>query len=164
MAYFLKNVRIRTYNLPVVPGLLAVSDALSAQDKHIDVSVSGNKPVILNSECSDRPNENGCILAGRGTSPMISWELTGLGSEQWSFSDLPFNLLPLQDCTVADFGLSQSDRQSGVASTAQIVANGKRLQIRDHSQNQSITQYTLSAVSADGMRIDSDPVIDYRGR
>lgn len=142
---------------------LAFSHVLSAQDKHIDVSVNGNKLVFLNSECPQRPNDMGCVMAEHGTSPMISWELSGTGSEQWSFSGLRFSPVPLQDCTVVDFGLSEGDRQSGVASTAQIVSNGKRLQIRDRNTAECITQYTLSAISADGRQADSDPIIDNRG-
>jgi len=142
---------------------LAFSDVLLAQNKHIDVSVNGDKLVFLNSECPERPNEMGCVMAEHGSSPMISWELSGPGSEQWSFSGLQFSPVPLQDCTVADFGLSEADRHSGVASTAQIVANGKRLQIRDRNTTVCITQYTLTAISTDGRQADSDPVIDNRG-
>ena len=155
------HVRIRTLCLMLCA--LGFSDVLLAQDKHIGVSISGAKLVFLNSECPDRPGEMGCVMAEHGSSPMISWELSGPGSEQWSFSGLRFSPAPLQDCTVTDFGLSQADRQSGNASTAQIVSNGKRLQIRDRNTTRCITQYTISAVSSDGRRADSDPVIDNRG-
>lgn len=157
------TVRVRTLSSGLLVMALLFCSAAFAQDKHIDVSVQGNKLVFLNSECSDRPSEMGCVMAERGSSPMISWELTGPGAEQWRFSGLSFSPTPLQDCTVADFGLSEADRQSGVASTAQVVAAGKRLQIRDHNRNVCTTQYTLSAVSDGGRQIDSDPVIDNRG-
>ena len=162
MTGFSKEGVIRTITVMLLIGL-ALGDSLMAQDKHIDVSVNGNKLVFLNSECPDRAHEMGCVMAEYGSSPVISWELTGPGSEQWSFSGLQFAPIPLQGCTVTDFGLSDSDRQTGNASTAQIVANGKRLQIRDRNTSECITQYTLSAVSTDGQRIDSDPIIDNRG-
>jgi len=134
-----------------------------AQDKHIDVAVQNDKLVFLNSECPERPAEVGCVTAEYNTSPMISWELTGPGAEQWSFEGLSFNPTPLQDCTVSDFGLSEADRQSGTASTAQVVAAGKRLQIRDRNKTACVSHYLLTAVSDDGRRIDSDPVIVNKG-
>lgn len=143
--------------------LMGASSTLLAQDKHIDVTVQGGKLIFLNSECPNRPGELGCVTADYGSSPMISWELTGAGAQDWSFSGLRFHPTPLQDCTVEDFALTETDRQSGSASTAQIVSNGKRLQIRDRNRNVCITQYTLTAVSADGRQIDSDPIIDNRG-
>lgn len=156
-------VLMQTSKILLVLWAFFTCDALLADDKHIDVTISGNKLIFLNSECPESPEELGCVMAEHGNSPMISWELTGIGTEQWTFSGLRFNPTPLQDCTVEDFGLTQADRQSGTASTAQIVANGKRLQIRDHNRNQCRTQYTLSAVSTDGTHIDSDPIIDNRG-
>jgi hypothetical protein len=163
MRRFENKLRIRTIWLILLVFLLGSSGTLLAQDKHINVAVQGNKLVFLNSQCSDRPGEMGCVTAEYGSSPMISWELTGDGAEEWAFSGLRFNPTPLQDCTVSDFDLSEADRQSGNASTAQMVANGKRLQIRDRNRNECITQYTLSAVSGDGRQIDSDPVIVNRG-
>lgn len=156
-------VLLRSIKSLVIISAFFAFGVLLAADKHIDVTVSGSKLVFLNSECPERPAELGCVMAEHGNSPMISWELTGADSEQWKFSGLRFNPAPLQDCTVEDFGLSEADRQSGSASTAQIVSNGKRLQIRDLNRNQCVTQYTLSAVSSDGRRIDSDPIIDNRG-
>ena len=157
------NVRSKTISFAMATLLVFAFGSAQAADKHINVTVSGNKLVFQNSECPDRPSEMGCITAEYGNSPMISWELTGPGSEQWQFSGLGFGPTPLQDCTVADFGLSEDDRRTGQASSAQIVANGKRVQIRDHNRNQCITQYTLRAVSSGGMEIDSDPIIDNRG-
>jgi len=155
----LHTVFIRTNLLLVVAWALGASDLLMAQDKHINVSVNGDKLVFQNSECPDRPNEMGCVLVEKGNAPMISWELSGPGSEGWTLSALEFNPVPLQQCTVDDFGLSEADRQTGTASTAQIVANGKRLQIRDRNRNVCESRYTLIAVSSDGRQIDSDPVI-----
>jgi len=158
------NIRlIKTIKFVLFVVSLASSAAAVAADKHINVTVSGNKLVFQNSECPDRPSEMGCVEAEYGNSPVISWELTGTGSDQWQFSGLGFGPTPLQDCTVADFGLSEEDRRTGQASSAQIVANGKRLQIRDENRNQCITQYTLRAVSSGGVQIDSDPIIDNRG-
>jgi hypothetical protein len=163
MERFENKIRIRTIWSILLFFLVGASGTLLAQDKHINVTVQGSKLVFMNSECPDRPGEMGCVTAEYGSSPMISWELTGAGSEDWAFSGLRFNPTPLQDCTVSDFDLSEADRQSGNASTAQIVSNGKRLQIRDRNRNQCITQYTLSAVSGDGRQIDSDPIIENRG-
>jgi hypothetical protein len=155
----LHSVFIRTNLLLVFAWTVGASDVLLAQDKHINVAVNGDKLVFQNSECPDRPNEMGCVLVERGNAPMISWELDGPGSEGWTLSALQFNPVPLQQCTVDDFDLSEADRQTGVASTAQIVSNGKRLQIRDRNRNVCESRYKLIAVSADGRQIDSDPVI-----
>jgi len=146
----------------VLIGTFACSVAL-AEDKHIDVTVNGNKLVFLNSECPERPADMGCVMAEFGNSPVISWQLTGAGSEGWRLSRLEFNPVPLQDCTVEDFALTDADRRSGAASTAQVVADGRRLQIRDRNRNQCVTRYTLYAVSDGGAEIDSDPIIDNRG-
>jgi hypothetical protein len=155
---------------PVLPAL--------AQDKHIDAEIrpegDGYKLVFLNSECPERPNENGCVMAARGTSPNISWELTGEGADQWTFTRLQFSGdgvhwgetgHPLPDCTMEDFDLAPADRESGNASTARVVANGKRLQILDRNINVCLTHYRLyAAPRAGGPEIDSDPVVDNRGR
>ncbi len=157
------NVRIRS----IIAGMLLlgvfVCNVTLAEDKHIEVTVNGNKLVFLNSECPERPSDMGCIMAEYGSSPVISWQLTGPGSEGWRFSRLEFSPVPVQDCTVEDFALTGADRQSGLASTAQVVADGRRLQIRDRNRNQCVTQYTLYAVSNGGAEIDSDPIIDNRG-
>jgi hypothetical protein len=159
----INKVRIQIILLAViVVGMLATAPA-TAQDKHIDVSVQDGKLVFLNSECPHRPQDMGCVLADRGESPVISWSLSGSDGADWTFVGLEFAPLPLADCTVEDFGLSEADRQSGEASTAQIVAGGKRIQIRDRNRNQCITQYTLTARSSDGTEIDSDPVVENRG-
>ena len=157
------KVRMRTSLLAFSALVVFAAEPVTAEDKHIDVGVQGGKLVFLNSECPHRPQDTGCVLAEHGTSPVISWQLTGAGSEQWTFSGLEFGPVPLQPCTVEDFSLTESDRQTGEASTAQIVAGGKRLQIRDRNRNECITQYTLIAVSSDGTEIDSDPVIENRG-
>jgi len=144
-----------------------------AQDKHIDVSVvpSGGafKLVFNNSECSDAPSERGCVFADRGTQPVISWELTGNLAGQWKFTRLQMSPdgthwgeagYPLRDCTVEDFNLTAADRASGEASSAQIVANGKRVQIRDNNRNVCETHYRLYAAPVNGGgEIDSDPRI-----
>ena len=82
----LHSVLIKTKFLLVVAWAVGASDFLMAQDKHIDVTVDGEKLVFQNSECPDRPNEMGCVLVERGNSPMISWELAGPGSEGWTIS------------------------------------------------------------------------------
>jgi hypothetical protein len=153
-----------------IAGLAAsVQAQAQSQDKHIDVSVQNGKLIFLNSECPGNP-EPGCVLAEHGSSPVISWELKDSAGTGWQFAGLQFSpdgvswgTSPLQDCTVSDFGLSEADRQSGNASTAQIVANGQRLQIKDHNRSECVTHYKLSARSASGEHADSDPIIDNRG-
>lgn len=162
MSIVSKLFRIKTISLSLT--LLTACAVAEAADKHIDVTVSNNKLVFLNSECPSRPSDMGCVMAERGNSPMISWELIGEGSAQWQFTGLSFAPVPLQDCTVEDFGLTEADRQSGQASTAQVVANGRIIHIRDSNQNVCQTQYTLRAVSDSGQQADSDPIIDNRGR
>jgi hypothetical protein len=164
-------IRTRTISLTLTVLLLAAGGQIQAQDKHIDVTIQNGKLVFLNSECPGNP-EPGCVLAEAGSSPVISWKLSDAAGMDWQFAGLQFSpdgehwgdpAHPLQDCTVADFGLSEADRQSGNASTAQVVSNEKRLQIRDLNRNTCITHYKLSARSANGDHADSDPIIDNRG-
>lgn len=148
---------------------LAVCGQAQAQDKHIDVTVQNSKLTFLNSLCPGN-GQPGCVQAEHGSSPVISWELKGSSDADWQFAGLQFSpdgvnwgTSPLQDCTVSDFGLTEADRQSGNASTAQILANGKRLQIKDYNRSECITHYKLSARSSNGGFADSDPIIDNRG-
>jgi hypothetical protein len=172
----LARVRFGKRCLPLV--LLAIWPACSmAQDKHIDVTVrqegAVHKLVFLNSECPDRAGEMGCVMADHGNSPNISWQLDDAGSADWILSRLQFSpdgsnwgdpSHPLTNCTVEDFRLTESDRSTGLASSAQIVSNGRMLKIRDGNRNVCVTHYRLYAMPrAGGMEIDSDPVIDNRG-
>jgi hypothetical protein len=104
-----QSISVRTVFLLTVAWVIGACDAAMAQDKHIDVSVSGNKLVFQNSECPDRPHDMGCVLVEHGNAPMISWELIGPGSEGWTFIAPEFNPDPLQQSTVEDFDLSDSD-------------------------------------------------------
>lgn len=156
---------------------LAVGGHAQAQDKHIDVTVQEQggvyKLVFLNSACPERPNERGCIEAGHGSSPNISWQLDDDSSREWSFVRLQFSPdgvhwgdpgYPLADCTMTDFRLAPEDRQTGLASTARVVADGKRMQIKDDNVNECTTHYKLFAARRDGSgEIDSDPIIVNRG-
>lgn len=167
----------RTTSLGWVLLALAVCGQAQAQDRHIDVTVQKQgdvyKLVFLNSECPERPNDRGCIEAGHGSSPNISWELDGDSSREWSFVRLLFSPdgahwgdpgHPLQDCTMNDFRLAPDDRQTGLASTARVVADGKRTQIKDDNVNVCETHYRLVAARRDGSgEIDSDPLIVNRG-
>jgi len=170
--------RVRTGStIPALLALLALSMPALAQDKHIDVAVEqrdgGYKLVFLNSACPDRPQENGCVEAAHGSSPNISWELDAASSSGWAFSRLQFSpdgahwgdpAHPLADCTMADFKLAPGDRESGHASTAKPVANGRRLMIKDGNGSECRTHYRLYATPAGGgAEIDSDPIIDNRG-
>jgi hypothetical protein len=65
---------------------------------------------------------------------------------------------------MTDFRLAPEDRQTGLASTASVVANGTRIQIRDGNVNVCETHYKLFAARRDGGgEIDSDPIIVNRG-
>ena len=156
---------------------LAVGGQAQAQDKHIDVTVQEQggifKLVFLNSACPERPNERGCIEAGHGSSPNISWQLDDDSSREWSFVRLQFSPdgvhwgdpgHALADCTMSDFRLAPEDRQTGLASTAREVADGKRMQVKDDNVKVCETHYKLFAARRDGSgEIDSDPIIVNRG-
>jgi hypothetical protein len=151
---------------------------LLAQDKHIDLTIYSNgstfKMGFSNSECPEKPRDLGCIEAEGGNSPIISWELDAESSKDWELTRLQFSPdgnswgrsgHPLQDCTVEDFKLSSADSNSGNASSANVVANGRRLQIHDLNYNQCRTHYKLFArPRAGGAEINSDPVIDNKGK
>lgn len=150
---------------------------LLAQDKHIDLSVvevdGAYKMQFANSECPERPNMKGCVLAAHGNAPNITWELDSDSNQDWMLSSLMFSpdgvnwgdpSYPLADCTMEDFQLQPADRDSGVASSAQVIANGRMLKIKDRNYNECTTYYLLQATSrSSGEEIDSDPVITNRG-
>lgn len=171
------RIRTRTIIFGLAFALFLFAGQALAQDPHIDVVVQEQegtfKLVFLNSACSDRPTENGCVEAVHGSSPIISWALQDGDQGDWMFTRLQFSpdgvhwadpAYPLQDCTMQDFSLAPGDAQSGAASTAQVVANGARLQIRDANRNVCRTHYRLyAAPRAGGAEIDSDPIIDNKG-
>lgn len=155
-------------------GALWLAPALAlAENPHIDVAVRSSgavaEIVFLNSAC---PNgQRGCVQMPRGERNWISWEFDADSARAgWSFESLYFGAADkqtgnLKDCTVTAFGLSEADRSSGHASTAEIFANGKRLRIWDENDRECVTHYTLRAVNAaTGQTAESDPVIDNRGR
>jgi hypothetical protein len=159
--------------------LLLISSpfTLFAADKHIDLTVYQNgtssKMRFDNSECPASLQDNGCIEVLRGKSPMISWELESASNEDWKLTRLQFSPdgqhwgdanYKLETCTSDAFGLSDADRTSGEASTAEVVANGRLLKIRDTNRKACTTYYKLFAEPRDGgAEINSDPVIKNRG-
>lgn len=159
-------------------GMLLATVPVQADDKHIDVAIQDAGGVFKlefqNSACPHDPGNKGCVLAERGNAPVISWKLVGATAEAWQLTRLQFSPdgehwgdpgAPLLDCTVEDFALTPADRLSGTASTARVTADGGKLQIKDENRNQCITHYKLfAAPRAGGGEIDSDPVIDNRGR
>lgn len=168
----------------VRPGLLALAlfglagaSAVEGADKQVDLTVvsgeAGYKLEFLNSECAGRPDEKGCIEADHGNSPVLKWELDRASGADWMLTRLQFSPdgdhwgeagHPLQDCTMEAFALETGDRDTGIASTAMVTANGRKLQIRDRNQAPCSTHYRLYAMPrAGGAEIDSDPVIDNRG-
>ena len=171
-----KSLKKKIFDLTVLLMALTASNMAMAQDKHIDVTVAwvgdGYKMQFANSECPERPNQKGCILASHGSSPNISWELDE-NSSDWEFTGLQFSPngvnwgdpgYPLADCTMEDFSLNAGDQQSGRASSAKVVANGRMLKIKDRNINQCITHYLLTARSrSSGEEVDSDPIVENRG-
>lgn len=158
----------------LVAGGLSLAPALAlAENPHIDVAVTSSggvaEIVFLTSAC---PNgRRGCVQMPRGERNWISWELDNDSAQAgWTFESLYFGTADkqtgnLKNCTVTAFGLSEADRSSGHASTAEIFANGKRLRIWDENDSECITHYTLRAVNkSTGQTAESDPVIDNRGR
>ena len=123
-------------NMPLILLLLISSPfTLFAQDKHVDLTVYHNgtayKMGFSNSECPESPQDKGCIDVEHGNSPMISWELDATSDQEWELTRLQFSpdgqhwgdaSYPLQGCTVDDFRLSDTDRDTGDASSANVVA------------------------------------------
>jgi hypothetical protein len=153
--------------------LMATPGLARAENPHIDLAVkeSGGvaEVVFLNSAC---PNgQRGCIEMPRGQSNWISWELD-LASQQagWSLESLYFGTADkqignLKDCTLSAFGLTEEDQRTGLASTAEIFGNGKRLRIWDENDQECVTHYTINAVNTgSGQTAKSDPLINNRGR
>jgi hypothetical protein len=156
---------------------LAWPATVPAADKQIDLTVfsqgSDFKMQFLNSECQDRPQENGCIEAEHGSSPVLQWELDPASEQYWLLTRLQFSAdgvhwgdsaHPLADCTMQAFELEERDRYSGDASSAMVTGNGRKLQIRDRNEEVCQTHYRIHAMPrVGGAEIDSDPLIDNRG-
>lgn len=148
-----------------------------AQNPHIDLSVSGSgdsaKIQFLNSACPQEPGNRGCVELGHGMQNHISWELDQDSWQAgWRLAALFFspdgshwgeNGYPLNDCTMEDFELVDGDRHTGQASSAVVVANGKRLRIWDKNENVCDTWYRIFATNNNGDQADSDPIIKNRG-
>ena len=168
---------IPTHAILALLAMAVLSPSVLAQDKHIAVTVKQEGGVYKlkfnNSECPDQPHYMGCVQAEHGSAPNISWQLSDDSDGDWVFTRLRFspdgvhwgeNGYPLAPCTQDDFALSDGDVSSGWVSTAKLLANGKRLQVKDHNRNVCTTHYRLFAAPAGGgPEIDSDPVIDNRG-
>lgn len=178
MAFLHSCNKIKTGILMGTLLLLSSPFALYAQNKHINLTVYHDgtkyKMGFKDSHCPGRPQNKGCIQANKGSSPMISWELDSVSNQKWQLTRLQFSpngqswgdpSHPLEDCTVEDFQLSASDARSGNASTAAVIANGRKMQIHDLNYNKCRTYYKLFAQPrAGGAEINSDPVIDNTGR
>lgn len=67
MTAFRHSISVRTVFLLTVAWVFGACDVAMAQDKHINVSVSGNKLLFQNPECPDRPNDMGCVLVSMAT-------------------------------------------------------------------------------------------------
>ncbi len=156
--------------------LIGVSFPLLAADKHIDLKIYNNgstdKIEFTNDECPVDPHP-GCIeVTVADSSPNISWKLDDADNQNWELTRLQFSPdglnwgdpgYPLKDCTMENFDLSEDDRDTGHASSAQVLAHGKRIQIQDRHHRTGVdcdTHYKLFAQPrAGGDEINSDPVI-----
>ncbi len=148
-----------------------------AQNPHIDLKVNGSgnsaKIEFLNSACPQEPGNRGCVELGHGMQNHVSWELDQDSWQAgWRLSKLLFSPdgnhwgesgYPLSDCTMEDFQLDPEDRDTGLASTAEVRANGKRMRIWDENRNRCDTWYRIFATNINGGEADSDPIIKNRG-
>lgn len=174
-----RNVRFATILVLISAGLLTLSAQALAQNPHIDLTVVESAGVakmqFQNSACPQHPNDKGCVSVDRGNRSWISWEIDQASWQNgWRITELHFSPdgthwgesgYPLMDCTVFDFGLTETDRMTGVASSAQSDGNGKRMKIWDENNNRCETWYRLFAENIDtGETADSDPVIRNGGR
>lgn len=148
-----------------------------AQNPHIDLGVTGSgdgaKIQFQNSACPQEPANRGCVELGHGMQNHVSWELDQDSWQAgWRLTTLFFspdgshwgeNGYPLNDCTMEDFRLADGDRITGQASTADVLANGKRMRIWDDNKNVCDTWYRIFATNINGDQADSDPIIKNRG-
>jgi hypothetical protein len=172
---------IRSTRFPVLLGvvLCCTSPALLAKEKLVELTVVGSgsdfKLQFLNSQCSDKNAENGCIEAVKGDASMLNWELDSIGETYWMLTRLQFSAdgenwgdsnFPLKDCTVNDFELEARDRMTGNAASAMITGNGRMIRIPNRNTEACQTWYRIYAMpKAGGMEIYSDakPLITNQG-
>jgi hypothetical protein len=149
-----------------------VSPSLSAQDKLIDLTVVGSgsdfKIQFLNSSCSDKAQEVGCIEVQKGESGTLIWELDSMGETYWMLTRFQFSAdgvnwgdsrFPLHACNVKNFNLEARDQFTGNAASAMITGNSRKIMINNSNEEECQTHYRIYAMpKAGGMEIHSDSV------
>lgn len=159
--------------------LCCASPSLLAKDTLVELTVVGSgsdfKLQFLNSQCSNKDAEAGCMEAAQGDASMLAWELDSIGETYWMLTRLQFSAdgqnwgdskFPLQDCTVTDFELEARDRMTGNAASAMITGNGRMIRIPNRNAESCQTYYRIYAMpKAGGMEIHSDttPMITNHG-
>jgi len=149
------------------------SPAVLADEKLIDMTVvgSGNdfRLEFLNSGCSDKAQQNGCIEVKKGESATLAWELDVMGETYWMLTRLQFSAdgqnwgdsrFPLPDCAVKAFTLEDRDQFTGNAASAMITGNSRKILIGNRNEEECRAYYRIYAMpKAGGMEISSDPMI-----
>lgn len=155
------------------------SPALSAKGQLIDMTVvgSGNnfRLQFLDTLCADKNAEHGCVEVGKGSAPMLTWELDVNGETYWMLTRFQFSAdglnwgnsrFPLPDCAVKNFKLEDRDQFTGNAASAMITGNGRKAKIRNRNIESCQVYYRIYAMpKAGGMEIHSDamPMITSMG-
>jgi len=149
------------------------SPAVLANEKLIDMTVVGSgsdfRLEFLNSECSDKTQQNGCIEVKKGESTTLVWELDVMGETYWMLTRLQFSAdgqnwgdsrFPLPDCAVRAFTLEDRDQFTGNAASAMITGNSRKILIQNLNEEECRIYYRIYAMpKAGGMEIASDPMI-----
>ncbi len=153
--------------------LMAIaSPAVLAKDTLIDLTVVGSgsdfKLQFLNSACSDKAQQNGCIEVQKGDSAAHIWELDSMGETYWMLTRFQFSAdgvnwgdskFPLPACSVPNFNLEARDQFTGNAASAMITGNGRKILLDNGNQEACQVHYRIYAMpKAGGMEIHSDPV------
>jgi len=165
------------------PGLVLLaclaSPALSAQEKLIDLTVTGSgnsfRLEFLNSSCSVANAGNGCMEVEKGNAAMLTWELDVVGETYWMLTRFQFSAdgqnwgnsaFPLPDCAVTNFELEDRDQFTGNAASAMITGNSRKIKIMNRNTEPCQVYYRLYAMpKAGGLEIYSDarPMITSAG-
>ena len=157
-----KTIRIGYWCLAVAFAATVPGTALFAADPKIDLGVSGNKLVFLNSACPSDPGLKGCVEVARGSKNWIMWELSNDAvSAGWVLTGLQMRMDDpnLTDCIVRDFNV---DPGSGWANNFQVQGNGRFG--KNWDENSCHTAYEVGYLvyarnTQTGAEANSDPVI-----
>ena len=172
-------IRMTRFTLGFVLMACLASPGLSANEQLIDMTVVGSgssfKLQFLDTMCSDKNAENGCVEVKTGSTPMLNWELDVNGETYWMLTRLQFSAdgenwgnsrFPLKDCSVKNFELEARDQFTGNAASAMITGNGRIVRVPNLNIETCQTYYRIYAMpKAGGMEIHSDarPMITNAG-